>query len=93
MLPLIEKLIEKLAYNQFIDFINRNNILKPHQSGFRGSHSCESAINDAICEWKGAQNDAKSVLSVFLDLQRAFETLEPEILIEKLHTHGVKGMN
>lgn len=87
MLPLIEKLIEKLAYNQFVACINRNKILKNHQSGFRGSHSCESAINDALCEWREAQNDGRSVLAVFLDLQRAFETIEPEILIKKLQKH------
>lgn len=89
MLPLLERLFEKLAYNQFNDYITRNNILKKHQSGFRGSHSCESAINDALCEWKAAQNDGKSVIAVFLDLQRAFETIEPEILIAKLRKLGV----
>lgn len=90
MLPCIEKIIERLAYNQFNDFIIRNSILKNHQSGFRGSHSCESAINDVLREWKEAQNDSKSLIAVFLDLQRAFETIEPKILIAKLRKIGIQ---
>lgn len=46
MLPLFEKIIEKLAYAQFNDYIMSNSLLSKHQSGFRGEHSCESVIND-----------------------------------------------
>lgn len=90
MLPLIEKVIEKLAYRQFNSFITRNALLNEYQSGFRGSHSCESAINDVLFEWKEAQNTSKSIIAVFLDLQRAFETIDPKILIKKLRQYGVR---
>lgn len=90
LLPCLEKMIEKIAYNQFNEFIIQNDILKSHQSGFRKSHSCESAINDIMFEWKMAINDNKSILAVFLDLQRAFETIEPDILINKLENIGVR---
>lgn len=53
--------------------------------------SCESAINDVLCEWKAAQNDSKSVVAVLFDLQRVFETIEPEILIAKLQNYGIQG--
>lgn len=84
-------LIERIAYNQFNEFVTKNGILKSHQSGFRGSHSCESAINDVLCELKEALNESKSVIAIFLDLQRAFETVDPEILVEKLAALGVDG--
>lgn len=91
MLPLIEKIFEKLAYAQLNEYVINNALLVNHQSGFRGLHSCESAINDVLFEWKEAQNESKSIIAVFLDLQRAFETIEPELLIDKLRKYGVQN--
>lgn len=90
MLPCIERLIEKLAYKQFNEFIQSNNILSQHQSGFRAQHSCETAINDVLYDWREAQNSSQIVIAVSLDLQRAFETIDPNLLIEKLKKYGVQ---
>lgn len=91
MLPCCERLIESLAYNQLTNYIDTNNILNRNQSGFRAKHSCETAINDIFYEWKAALNDSKIIIAVFLDFQRAFETIDPDILIKKLAKYGVSG--
>lgn len=67
LLPAMEKLIEQLAYDQFKHFIDSNQILGQNQSGFRAKHSCESAINDVLFEWREAQNKSKIIIGVFLD--------------------------
>lgn len=85
----MEKVIEQLAYNQFKHFIDINQILGQNQSGFRAGHSCESAINDVLFEWRDAQNKSKIIIAIFLDLQRAFETLAIHLLIHKLKKYGV----
>lgn len=90
-LPCCERLIESLAYAQFNDYINRNNILNINQSGFRSQHSCETAINDVIDIWKAAQNESKVIIAVFLDFQRAFETIDTNILTKKLSNYGVRN--
>lgn len=90
MLPCVERVIEKLAYKQFNGYIQSNNLLDPCQSGFRPSHSCESAINDVLFELRDAQNKSKVVIAAALSLQRAFETPDPEILIETLKQFGVQ---
>lgn len=60
---------------------------------FREHHSCETAINDVLYEWKAAMNDSKIIIAVFLDFQRAFETIDPELLIFKLECDfGVRGI-
>lgn len=91
MLPCAERLIESLAYNQLIAYVTSNNLLGSHQSGFRRMHSCESAINDVLYDWRGAQNNSKIIIAVFLDFQRAFETIEPALAINKLQKYGVRG--
>lgn len=90
-LPCIERLIESLAYAQFSKFINDHNLLNACQSGFRANHSCETAINDVLYDWKEALEGSKVVVAVFLDLKRAFETIDLNILMQKLASIGVRG--
>lgn len=90
MLPCIERVIEKLAYKQFNEFVQSNNLLSESQSGFRALHSCESAINDVLYDLKEAQNKSQISILVSLDQQRAFEVIDPNILIETLKHYGVQ---
>lgn len=93
MLPFLEKLIEKLAHTQFAEFIKGNNHLYTFQSGFREKHSCETAINDVLYDWKAAMNESLIIIAIFLDFQRAFETIEPKLLLYKLEFYfGVRGI-
>lgn len=92
MLPCIERLIEKLVHRQFNGFIQSNGLLNKHQSGFRAQHSCESAINDVLCDWREAQNTSKIIIAIFLDFQRAFETIDPDLLVYILKQYGVQEM-
>lgn len=89
MLPCLERLIESLAYSQFNNFISTNKLISSNQSGFRAKHSCETAINDVLTEWREAQNNSKIIIAVFLDFQRAFETIDPDLMIIKLSQYGV----
>lgn len=88
-LPCVEKCLEKIAYDQFSVFIKHNNILCDEQSGFRSSHSCESALNYVIDEWKTSLEKGESILAVFLDFQKAFETIDRNMLLNKLSKYGV----
>ena len=53
-LPILEKVIENIAANQISKYIDDNKLLSDRQSGFRSSHSCESALNFVIDKWKQA---------------------------------------
>lgn len=88
-LPCIEKLVEKIACEQFTNYVEENNILCCEQSGFRKSHSCETAINYVISDWKESIEKNEVVLAVFLDFQRAFETIDRNLLIKNLKKNGV----
>lgn len=90
MLPSSEKVIELTAKKQLTSYLEDQNIIIEEQSGFRSSHSCESALNFVLNEWKTDIEGNCVVIAVFLDLKRAFETLDRNILIEKLNKYGIK---
>lgn len=85
----IEKLMEKIACGQFQQFITNNAIICSEQSGFRNKHSCESAINCILADWREAQDRGEVIISVFLDFQKAFETVDRSILLKKLTAYGI----
>lgn len=90
-LPTLEKLIEYEVKEQLQQFIDKNNILVPQQSGFRVAHSCETALNLIISDWQEAREKGYSIVIVFLDLKRAFETLDRELLLAKLDKYGIRN--
>lgn len=91
MLPCFEKLMEKVVFQQLNEFIEQNNIIQDIQSGFRRHHSCEAALNNVLFDWRGAIEKSETAITVFLDFQRAFETIEPSLLIRKLSMYGIDG--
>lgn len=71
-----EKLMEMIVKEQLMNFVNKNNILIKEQSGFREKHSCESALNLVIHDWSQTIENGEVIISVFLYLKRAFETID-----------------
>lgn len=90
-LATIEKVIEKIVYRQLLDFVERNGLITKFQSGFRAHHSCETAVQCVVDEWKNWADSNYMVIAVFLDLQRAFETVDRKMLLSKLEMVGVGG--
>lgn len=88
MLMTENKIFEKLVFKQLTRYMESNNLLSEYQSGFRRQHSCESLLNLVVTQWKTDVHDKKVIVAVFLDLQRAFETISRPILIEKLKKMG-----
>ena len=84
LLPLISKIIEKIVHNQTQSFLDENNILYNFQSGFRKKFStdtCLGFLNDKIS--KGFDSGLYTGM-ILIDLQKAFDTIDHEILLEKM---------
>lgn len=66
----------------FFNFIVSSDILMENQSCFRPDHSCETSLNWLIMNFKEQRHEGNIIIAVFLDFQRAFETVDREILLE-----------
>ena len=91
MLPIYEKVLEKLVEKQFRNYLENNSLIMEQQSGFRKGYSCETALNFVIESWKNEMDSKNFVIAVFLDFKRAFETVDRGILLKKLSKYGIKN--
>lgn len=89
MLSCVEKVLERVVYEQLIQFIEGNNLLNDVQSGFRCGRGCETALQLVVDDWKRCLDRREIVCAVFLDLQRAFETVDRQRLIKKIERFGI----
>ena len=90
-LPIFGKIYEKVIYERLYSFLLSQNILTPNQFGFRKNHSTSHALNYSINHIKEALKDNKHVLGIFIDLSKAFDTIDHHILLHKLNHYGVRG--
>ena len=92
LLMTISKLLEKVIYSRIYKFLEKNNILFESQYGFRTKRSCEQAILELTSHLLHAHNKNLHSMGVFLDLSKAFDTLNHEVLLKKLDCYGVRGI-
>ena len=85
------KVFEIIVHNQFHTHITTNNILNPNQSGFRPKHSTTTALIDVTDHLYNQSQNGLITGAIFLDLKKAFDTVNPVILQEKLRAIGVHG--
>ncbi|XP_044597213.1 uncharacterized protein LOC123273807 [Cotesia glomerata] len=90
-LPVIEQVLESIVKSQLDKFFDNNKILNEEQSGFRKEHSCETAIQCSLIDWRQDIDNGLCVGVVFIDFARAFETISRIKLLSILSKLGIAG--
>ena len=79
-------------YNRISNFIHKHNLLNEYQFGFRQKRSTNQALIVLLDTITAALDNGDIVLGVFLDFSKAFDTVDHQILLNKMYKYGTRGI-
>ena len=91
ILSIVSKILERAVYIQLENYLTKNNILYEYQSGFRKSFSTDTCLIHLLNHIKINNSQGLYTGMILLDLQKAFDTVDHEVLCNKLKTMGVQS--
>ena len=92
VLPIFSKILEKIMHNRLVSFLDKHNILSNHQYGFREKHSTFMALISLIDKVTEEMENKYLTLGIFIDLSKAFDTINHDIMLYKLQHYGINGV-
>ncbi len=91
LLSVFSKIFEKLIYKRIYSYLDTKKLLYSKQFGFRGNHSTNHAIISITELIRNLLDKGEYVCGIFVDLEKAFDTVHHDILCEKINTYGLRG--
>ena len=91
LLIVISKLLERIVYKRTFQFVTETGELYDSQYRFRKNHSCNDAISELLGEILHTLENNKHTVAIFIDLSKAFDTLQHLVILKKLACYGIRG--
>ena len=91
VLSCINKIFEKILFKRIYNFLEKHSVLYEFQYGFRQGHSTTHALIEIVDKIKKSIDKNELTCSIFLDLSKAFDTVNHDILMYKLDHYGIRG--
>ena len=91
LLPLFGKIFEKIIEIRLVKFLDKKNIITSHQFGFRKYYSTELAVAEIQNMLLKNLDENEVTCTIFLDLAKAFDTVDHGILLLKMEKYGIRG--
>ena len=88
----MSKILERIFYKKLCSFLSQVDFFHQYQFGFRKKHSTSNAVTVMTENVKKTFEEKKYTPSVFLALSKAFDTIDHDILLNKLHHYGIRGL-
>ena len=92
LLSVYSKIIEKCVAARLTEYLNKFSIISPEQYGFQKSKNTSDALLDFVNFLYDSLNNKKHVINVFVDIKKAFDSVDHKILVKKLEIYGVRGV-
>ena len=92
LLSVFNRIFEKLMYHRLNSFLDKNNVLFKAQYGFHEKHSTQHAILDTVNIIQNNMDLKLFTCGIFIDLKKAFDTVDHAILLQKLYHYGIRGI-
>ena len=89
LLPEFSKILENIYYSRLDTFVFKHDILSNSQYDFRQNMSTNLALLELVKELTSSIDKKNKTIGVFIDLKKAFDTIDHDILLKKLDRYGV----